>query len=185
MLTRKCTEIVFKSDAVHESWYGHPKCYSSRASTVVPSPTPIRRPTGVFKDTETDTLSFRPSQKLDFELEMGFFLSKPVSFGETFDPAESEDYIFGFVLLNDWSSRDIQMYESNPLGPYHGKGFGTSISPWIITLDALQPFACNSNITHPALKHLSWKPKQGSTFDISLSVTLESRCIFTSVKEFN
>jgi fumarylacetoacetase len=100
-------------------------CYNGRASSIVPSATDIRRPRGVYFDTgESDGLSvsYAPSKKLDFELEVGYLVSRPVPHGTTLAIENAPDYIFGFVLLNDWSARDFQAFEMRPLGPFHSKG---------------------------------------------------------------
>ncbi|OLL24974.1 Fumarylacetoacetase [Neolecta irregularis DAH-3] len=117
-----------------------PIAYHGRASSIVSSGTSIRRPLG-----QTSTggePSFGPCTKMDYEAEMGFFVCKPNTLGERVAINEAEDHIFGAVLLNDWSARDIQSFEYFPLGPFNGKNFATSISPWIVTLDALEPFKC-------------------------------------------
>jgi fumarylacetoacetase len=104
---------------------------------------------------------------------MGVFLSKPLPRGERLAPTEAKEHIFGFVLLNDWSSRNIQVFEMPPLGPFHGKGFGTSISPWIITMEALELVESGQrDIQDPApLSHLAWNgDKRQATFDIEVSV---------------
>ena len=107
--------------AIPKNWFYAPSVYNSRASSIIPSPHPIRRPRGVyFKN--GDVPIYGPSQELDFELEMGYFVAKPVEYGSELDIAEADEHIFGFVLLNDWSSRDFQVFEMKPLGPFHGKG---------------------------------------------------------------
>lgn len=119
--------------------------------------------------------SFRPSEEVDFELEMGVFLSKPVPFGSRARMSSAKDHIFGMVLLNDWSSRDLQRFEMPPLGPFHGKGFGTSISPWIVTLEALEKVqSARAEPQDPRpLPHLSWNgDPTKETFDIELAVAI-------------
>ena len=106
---------------IPKNWFYAPSVYNSRVSSIIPSPHPVRRPWGVYlKDGDTPT--YGASQEVDYELEMGYFVSKPVKFGSELDIAEADEHIFGFVLLNDWSSRDIQVFEMKPLGPFHGKG---------------------------------------------------------------
>jgi fumarylacetoacetase len=106
---------------IPKNWFYAPSVYNSRVSSVIPSPQSVRRPRGVyFKDGDTPT--YGPSQQLDYELEMGFFVSKPIPFGSELMIEDAPEHIFGFVLLNDWSARDLQMFESKPLGPFHGKG---------------------------------------------------------------
>lgn len=163
--------------SIPENWFYAPSVYNSRVSSVVSSPHPIRRPRGVFYD-QNKTPIFGPSQELDYELEMGVFVSKPVPFGSELDIKDVEEHIFGFVLLNDWSARDLQIFEMKPLGPFHGKGFGTSISPWVVTMDALEPFKCVPKTKQdPApLPHLAWPGQNDGTFDIKLRIDLLRRC---------
>jgi fumarylacetoacetase len=103
------------------NWLHAPSVYNGRVSSIVPSPRSIRRPRGVyFGDNGEPT--YGASRELDYELEMGFFISKPISHGHEMKIEDAEEHIFGFVLLNDWSSRDLQVFEMKPLGPFHGKG---------------------------------------------------------------
>ena len=112
--------------------------YHGRASSVVVSGTSFRRPNGqYFVDGKA---VFGPTRKLDFEVEFAAFIAKGNQHGEPIDVDAAEEHIFGFVLLNDWSARDIQKWEAIPLGPFNGKNFCTTISPWIVTLEALEPF---------------------------------------------
>lgn len=112
--------------------------YHGRASSIVVSETLIRRPKGQFLVDQTPT--FGPCQKLDFEVEFAAFISRGNSMGDSIQVDDAEDHIFGMVLMNDWSARDIQVWESTPLGPFNGKNFATTISPWVVPLDALEPF---------------------------------------------
>ena len=120
-----------------------PLGYSGRASSVVVSGTPVRRPQGqyVSKDNEP---TFGPCQKLDFEVEFAAFVGKGNELGQPIKVEDAEEHIFGFVLMNDWSARDIQRAEATPLGPLNGKNFCTTISPWVVTVDALEPFRTES-----------------------------------------
>jgi fumarylacetoacetase len=113
--------------------------YHGRASSLVPSETPIRRPSGQTRDGDAAP-NFGPSKSLDYEMELGFFVSAGNKLGETIPIAEAEDHIFGICLLNDWSARDIQAWEYQPLGPFLAKSFATSLSPWVVTMEALAPF---------------------------------------------
>ena len=113
--------------------------YHGRASSLVPTGTQIRRPCGQTRDGESDP-KFGPTKALDYELEVGFFVSAGNSLGEAIPIAEAEDHIFGICLLNDWSARDIQAWEYQPLGPFLAKSFATSLSPWVVTMEALAPF---------------------------------------------
>lgn len=115
-----------------------PVGYHGRASSVVISDTPVRRPRGqiVLNGIPTESLC----QKLDFEVEFAAFIGRGNKMGSRIDVNEAEDHIFGVVMMNDWSARDIQQWESTPLGPFNGKNFCTTILPWIVTLEALEPF---------------------------------------------
>jgi fumarylacetoacetase len=113
--------------------------YHGRASSLVPSTTPIRRPNGQTREADTPP-QFAPTKSLDYELEVGCFVSTGNKLGETIPIAEAEEHIFGICLLNDWSARDIQAWEYQPLGPFLGKSFATSLSPWVVTMEALAPF---------------------------------------------
>ncbi len=125
-------------NALLPNWKHLPVGYHGRASSIVPSGIPITRPKGQFKDPDMENPSFGPSRRLDFELELAFITGKPTKMGESINTEDVEEYIFGFVLFNDWSARDIQAWEYVPLGPFLGKNFASSISPWIVTLEALE-----------------------------------------------
>ncbi|HZS62803.1 MAG TPA: fumarylacetoacetase [Gemmatimonadaceae bacterium] len=121
--------------------YKHvPIGYHGRASSLVPSGTPIRRPRGQSKLPDAESPVFGPTRSLDYEAEIGFFVGPGNRLGAPIPIAEAEDHIFGFCLVNDWSARDIQSWEYQPLGPFLGKSFATTLSPWIISLEALAPF---------------------------------------------
>ncbi|KAH7323445.1 putative 2-hydroxyhepta-2,4-diene-1,7-dioate isomerase [Rhexocercosporidium sp. MPI-PUGE-AT-0058] len=122
------------------NFHAFPTAYNGRSSSLVVSGTPILRPHGMLlPNPASHTYQFRPSKRIDYEVELGFFVGKPVPFGERILSAdEAKEHIFGFVLLNDWSARDIQFAEMRPLGPFNGKGFATTISPWVVTVDALE-----------------------------------------------
>ncbi|KAH8434134.1 uncharacterized protein LDX57_011772 [Aspergillus melleus] len=120
------------------NFFNVPPAYNGRASSVVVSGTPIHRPYGIRPDSHDDHIAFGLSQKLDYEVELGMFVSNSIPLGQRISASKAKDHIFGFVLLNDWTARDIQFYEMTPLGPFNGKAFATSISPWIVTLEALQ-----------------------------------------------
>jgi fumarylacetoacetase len=122
------------------NWLHIPIGYNGRASSVVVSGTPIRRPLGQRKAPDAELPSFGPCQRLDIELEMGAVVGTGCDMGAPITTDQADAMIFGYVLLNDWSARDIQAWEYQPLGPFQGKAFGTSISPWIVTKDALEPF---------------------------------------------
>jgi len=131
--------------------------YNGRLSSITTSGADVVRPCGFYPADGQSRPTFQPTRQLDFEIELGAFLSKPVEFGTTVDAkTAAADHIFGYVLLNDWSARDIQKYEMPPLGPFHSKGFITTISPWIVTPEALESSKAaspRSNTTqiHPKL----------------------------------
>jgi fumarylacetoacetase len=136
------------------------------------SGTDIRRPLGQMKPATVESPVFGPSRRLDFELEMGAAVGTGNRLGEPITTAEAEDMIFGYVLLNDWSARDIQGWEYQPLGPFQGKVFGTTISPWVVTPAALAPFRCPTPPREkPLLPYLS--EHQPGVYDIKLEVSLQ------------
>src|SRR6266446_868259 len=117
--------------------------YHGRASSLVPSGTPVRRPSGQTRDGDVDPSKvpkFGPTKSLDYELELGFFVSAGNTLGETIPIGEAEEHIFGVCLVNDWSARDIQSWEYQPLGPFLAKNFATTVSPWVVTWEALEPY---------------------------------------------
>ena len=129
-----------KDNALQPNWLHMPIAYNGRASTVVVSGTQVKRPRGQLKPPNVEVPSFGPCKRLDFELEMGVVIGQPSPMGGMLTEQQAEEMIFGFVLLNDWSARDIQQWEYVPLGPFQAKAFATSISPWIVTREALEPF---------------------------------------------
>jgi len=155
-----------KEQHVTPNWHHLPICYHGRSSSIIKSGTPIKRPKGQIKDSQGNIL-YTATNQLDFELEMGFITTDGCHLGEPIGINEAEEHIFGMVLLNDWSARDIQKWESAPLGPYLSKNFATTISPWIITMDALEPFRTQGPSQEP--KPLSYLLKEGDqTFDIHI-----------------
>ncbi|CAA6670820.1 unnamed protein product [Spirodela intermedia] len=134
---------------IAQNWFHLPIAYHGRASSVVISGTDITRPRGQAYPTPNSPPYFGPSMKMDFELEMAAIVGPGNELGHPIDVNDAADHIFGLVLMNDWSARDIQAWEYVPLGPFLGKSFGTSISPWIVTLDALEPFACDAPRQEP------------------------------------
>ncbi|KAK1594738.1 fumarylacetoacetase [Colletotrichum navitas] len=140
--------------------------YSGRPSSIVVSGTSITRPYGQYRD--GDRIGFGPAQALDYELEVACIIGKPTKLGNRVSVSDADEHIFGLVLLNDWSARDIQGLEMSPLGPLNGKSFGTSISPWVITLEALEPFATQPPARDvPAQPYLTDK-KEKSSYKIEL-----------------
>ena len=162
------------NNALLPNWLHIPVGYHGRASSIVVSGTPIHRPYGQTKTDDADSPTFGPCRLLDFELEMGFIVGKSTMLGDTVKVNEAEDYIFGLVLFNDWSARDIQKWEYVPLGPFLGKNFGSSVSPWIVTLDALEPFRIKTPEQTPApLPYLICDGERN--FDIQLSVEIKPK----------
>jgi fumarylacetoacetase len=160
-------------NALLPNWLHIPVGYHGRSSTIVPSGIPVHRPMGQLMPDGEKTPVFGPSRLIDFELEMAFITTDANVMGENILVHEAEDYIFGMVLLNDWSARDIQKWEYVPLGPFLAKNFATSISPWIVTMDALEPFRTKGPKQDPTpLPYLQQKGKH--TFDINLEVAIES-----------
>jgi fumarylacetoacetase len=127
-------------NALMPNWKWLPVAYHGRASSVVVSGTDVRRPKGQIKPADAPNPTFGPTKSLDYELEMAFLIGPGNSLGQSVPIERAADHIFGLVLMNDWSARDIQAWEYQPLGPFLAKNFCTSISPWIVTLEALEPF---------------------------------------------
>ena len=158
-------------NALLPNWKHLPVGYHGRASSIIPSGIPIRRPNGQTKPPEADTPVFGPTKRLDFELEMAFITGKENALGTPVSTGEAEDHIFGFVLFNDWSARDIQVWEYVPLGPFLAKNFGSSISPWIVTIEALNMFRVDGPKQNPpVLPYLSFEGRHN--FDINLEVAI-------------
>ncbi|MCM4169724.1 hypothetical protein KCTC52924_03922 [Arenibacter antarcticus] len=158
-------------NALLPNWLHIPVGYHGRSSSIVPSGTAIRRPMGQTLPDGADLPVFGPSKLVDFELEMAFITTDANVLGEPIPVEDAENYIFGMVLFNDWSARDIQKWEYAPLGPFLAKNFASSISPWIVTLDALEPFRVPSPEQNPTpLPYLRHTGKRG--FDISLEVSI-------------
>ncbi|HEX6795569.1 MAG TPA: fumarylacetoacetase [Casimicrobiaceae bacterium] len=135
--------------ALLPNWLYVPIAYNGRASSVVVSGTPILRPNGQIKRTDAAQPSFGPTQRLDFELEMAFVIGVPNTLGEPIPVGSASSHVFGMVLMNDWSARDLQQWEYIPLGPFNSKSFATSISPWVVTMDALEPFRVDGPPQNP------------------------------------
>ena len=158
-------------NALLPNWKHIPVGYHGRASSILVSGQDIHRPIGQTKPVNGPPV-FGPSQRLDFELEMGFVIGKPTEVGSRIPTAEAEHHIFGLALFNDWSARDIQAWEYVPLGPFLGKNFASTISPWIVTLDALEPFRTNGPTQDPApLPYLAHG--NNKNFDIKLQVAIQ------------
>jgi len=127
-------------DPLPPNWRHMPIGYHGRSATVVPGGTPVRRPRGQSRPDRDAPPVYGPSAKLDVELELGFVIGTPSALGEPVPVERALEHVFGIVLLNDWSARDLQAFESQPLGPFLGKSFATSISPWVTPIAALEPF---------------------------------------------
>ena len=158
-------------NALMPNWLHIPIAYNGRASSVVVSGTPIHRPLGQTRPPGSDTPLFGPCQKLDIELEMGVVVGRSSPMGNPLSIAEADSMIFGYVLLNDWSARDIQVWEYQPLGPFQAKAFATTISPWVITQQALAPFRLPGPVQDPV--PLPYLRQVGDfNFDINLTASL-------------
>ncbi|BCX02534.1 MAG: fumarylacetoacetase [Candidatus Roseilinea sp.] len=157
-------------NALLPNWRHLPVAYHGRASSIVVSGTPIRRPCGQIKRDDPEPI-FGPTHALDFELEVAFIVGKASPLGRPITTSEAEDHIFGLVLFNDWSARDIQKWEYQPLGPFLGKNFGSTVSPWIVTLEALEPFRVSTPLQAPEpLPYLRFVGNK--SFDIHLEVDI-------------
>lgn len=162
------------ANALLPNWKHIPVGYHGRSSSIVISETPIQRPKGQVMPDGAEKPVFTESKMLDFELEVGFFVGKESKLGTRVSTAEAEEHIFGFVLLNDWSARDIQKWEYVPLGPFLAKNFGSSISAWVVSLDALEPFRVQGEPQDvEVLPYLQFEGKKH--FDITLEVWLQPK----------
>jgi fumarylacetoacetase len=162
-----------KENALMPNWLHIPIAYHGRSSSIIISGKDVRRPKGQTRPDPNAAPVFGASKQMDFELEMGFFIGTGNKLGDNITVEDAEEHIFGMVVVNDWSARDIQAWEYQPLGPFLAKNFATSISPWIVTLDALQPFRTDG----PAFERelLPYLQTKGNpTFDINLEVKLQS-----------
>jgi fumarylacetoacetase len=148
--------------------------YHGRASSIVVSGTPVRRPWGQLRDDASKPPELAPSRRLDYELEVGAFIGRGNAPGMPIPVGEAEEHVFGFCLVNDWSARDIQTWEYQPLGPFLAKSFATSISPWVVTAEALEPF----RLPAPARAEGDPAPLPylagGEAYDITLEVLLKT-----------
>lgn len=156
------------------NWLSMPIGYNGRASTVVVSGTDVRRPLGQSLPAGQDLPTFGSTRKLDFELEIGAVVGLPSTMGQPISVAEADSMIFGYVLLNDWSARDVQAWEYRPLGPFQGKAFATSISPWVVSKDALEPFRVATPKRQQCLLPYLREPSP-MLYDIALEVALTTR----------
>lgn len=160
------------ANALLPNWLWIPVGYHGRASSVIVSGQQVHRPKGQIKPVPTENPIFEPSRQVDFELEMAFLTFDGKPLGDSISTAEAEDFIFGLCLFNDWSARDIQSWEYVPLGPFLAKNFASSMSPWIVTLDALEPFAVETVNQEPeVLSYLKFEGKK--SYDIALEVAIQ------------
>ncbi|HEY3404946.1 MAG TPA: fumarylacetoacetase [Ohtaekwangia sp.] len=159
-------------NALLPNWKHIPVGYHGRASSIVVSGTPVHRPKGQVKPSDAEVPQFCPTRKLDFELEIAFITCAETKLGQSIHTQDAEDYIIGFTLFNDWSARDIQQWEYVPLGPFLAKNFASTTSPWVVTLDALEPFRVKGPEQYPhVLPYLSVNGDKN--FDILLEVLLQ------------
>ena len=153
------------------NWRHLPVGYHGRASSIIVSGVDINRPKGQIKPVDSENPIFSSSKRIDFELEMGYIIGKNSKLGSSISTKDAEDYIFGKVLFNDWSARDIQKWEYVPLGPFLGKSFASSISPWVVTIEALKPFKVQGPVQYPeVLDYLKFDGLKN--YDINLSVSI-------------
>jgi fumarylacetoacetase len=163
-------------NALMPNWLHLPVAYHGRASSIVVSGADVRRPLGQTKSDDAPAPTLGPSGRVDFELELGCFVGPGNALGEPIPIERAADHIFGMVLVNDWSARDIQKWEYQPLGPFLAKNFATSISPWIVTLDALEPFRVAGPAQDPP--PLPYLQVEGDwAYNIHLEVTLQGEAM--------
>lgn len=160
------------ANALLPNWKHLPVGYHGRASSIVVSGTSFHRPKGQTKAPDAEAPSFGPTKLLDFELETAFIIGKRTEMGETVSTGSAQDHIFGMVLFNDWSARDIQTWEYVPLGPFLAKNFASTISPWVVTIEALQPFrVAGYKQDPPVLPYLAYEGERN--IDINLEVMIQ------------
>jgi len=173
-----CSRILRGIGGLQPNYKQLPVGYHGRASSVVVSGTPIRRPSGqILESPQAKAPVFSACRKLDFELELGCFVCKSNNMGDPVRVDEAGQYLFGVVMMNDWSARDIQSWEMVPLGPFNAKNFGTSISPWVVTTEALEPFLTKGIENEQQILPYLDEKKEENVYNISLSVDLSSKCL--------
>lgn len=161
-------------NALLPNWKHLPVAYHGRASSIFVSGINFNRPKGQICNDETKGPIFSPSVRLDFELEVATVIGKNTEIGDSISTEKAEEYVFGFLLFNDWSARDFQKWEYVPLGPFLSKNFFSSVSPWIVCLEALEPFREDAEVQNPeVLPYL--KEKKRRTFNVNLEVYLETK----------
>lgn len=162
-------------NALLPNWLHIPVGYHGRASSIVVSGTDVRRPKGQTIAPDATQPTFGPSKLLDFELEMAFIVGKENVMGNSVSTKDAEDHIFGMVLFNDWSARDIQKWEYVPLGPFLAKNFASSVSPWVVTMDALQPFKVAGPIQYPEpLPYLKFDGEKNYNINLEVAIKPEN-----------
>ncbi|KAI5923488.1 hypothetical protein F4810DRAFT_701200 [Camillea tinctor] len=171
--------VMFRGpqNALQPNYTHLPVGYHGRASSIVVSGTPIQRPHGqILLDPAAEPKQpvVAPCRRLDFELELGCLLARPNSMGVPIGIAEAEDHIFGYVLLNDWSARDVQSWEYVPLGPFNSKNFASTVSPWVVLADALEPFRTKPIENPTPVQGYLKEGREDTVFDIELEVELET-----------
>ncbi len=160
------------ANALLPNWKHIPIGYHGRASSIIVSGTNFHRPKGQTKGPNDEIPKFGATQQLDFELEMGFIVGKETNLGDSVTTDKADEYIFGMVVFNDWSARDIQSWEYVPLGPFLAKNFASSVSPWVVTLEALEPFRTEGYVQEPkVLPYLEYKGN--NNIDINLQVFIQ------------
>jgi fumarylacetoacetase len=162
-----------KDNALMPNWLHLPVGYHGRASSVVISGTPVRRPVGQSQPDETKPPVFGPCRALDFELEMAFFVGPGNQLGQPIPMAKAHEHIFGCVVMNDWSARDLQKWEYVPLGPFTAKNFATTISPWVVTMEALMPFVLKGEEQNNPEPFEYLRHSDPYTFDVNLEVAIQ------------
>ena len=174
------------SNPLLPNWKHLPVGYHGRASSIIVSGKNIHRPKGQIMPLDSETPIYSSSNRVDFELEMGYIIGKNSSLGSSISTTNAEDYIFGKVLFNDWSARDIQKWEYVPLGPFLGKSFASSISPWVVTMEALDPFRVAGPIQEPnVLDYLKFDGLKNYDINLSVSITPEDSNIESIVCNSN
>lgn len=167
----RCSHLPNNEHALSKAWKSMPLAYHSRAGAILANGSQINRPLGQVS-TKTG-VKFRPTRMLDFEMELGFVIRQSTDFGQCLAPEDFTDYVFGVVLLNDWSARDFQGYEAKPLGPFHSKSFATQVSNWVTPIEALEPFRCNKVYDKPVLTYL--KEDRHNAYNLKLSASITSK----------
>jgi fumarylacetoacetase len=170
-----------RENALMPNWRHVPIGYDGRASSIVVSGTNFHRPKGQSKPSETEPPVFGPSSNVDIEVELAFLIGQENALGEAVSVDVAEKHIFGAILLNDWSARDIQKWEYQPLGPFLGKNFCTSVSPWVVTMAALEPFKVPARIQEPP--PLPYLQSARRVFDINFEVSLRSAAMGSEAEQ--